>query len=222
MENSGTVLIVSGPELAGIVAALLGHYGMETIIVSRAGAIDAIRTAPYDAVVVDAISAPWEPAGLARLRAAWRSAKGPARLPSPMVLLVPEEDLLGGPDETFGRGACVTSVLTEAALVSALEPWLDLARNHPGSRSDDLADLLGREGAAVMINRFHANLADSIAAIEAGEDKRAIGHRVGGLAGTLGFPVLSAAWLSLELDDGRSWPVVRALTIEAIGRQAAD
>jgi hypothetical protein len=42
---------------------------------------------------------------------------------------------------------------------------------------------------------------------------------MGGLAGTLGFPTLSAAWLSLQ-DDRAAWPTVRALTIEAIAPPA--
>jgi hypothetical protein len=71
-----------------------------------------------------------------------------------------------------------------------------------------------------MIYRFHAGLAEGVKEIDAGGDVRAIGHRLGGLAGTLGFPALSAAWLALE--DGRSvWPTVRTLALEAIAQHHA-
>lgn len=84
-----------------------------------------------------------------------------------------------------------------------------------GSESP-LVKLLGEEAAATMVERLHAHLAEAVSEIDDGADPRPIGHRIGGLAGTLGFPALSAAWLSLQ-DNSAAWPTVRALTIETLG-----
>lgn len=105
-----------------------------------------------------------------------------------------------------------------AAVRHALDDGRDISDIVP--EGGKLAALLGEEGAASMIDRLHANLAESLAEIDGGADARPIAHRMGGLAGTLGFPTLSAAWLSLQ-DDRAVWPTVRALTMEAIAIRSA-
>lgn len=104
-------------------------------------------------------------------------------------------------------------------LVAAVCRWLGdgVPSTEAPAEGGQLSALLGADGAASMIGRLHANLAEAVAQIDGGADARPIGHRMGGLAGTLGFPTLSAAWLSLQ-DDRAAWPTVRALTIEAIAR----
>ena len=83
---------------------------------------------------------------------------------------------------------------------------------------EKLAALLGPEQAAMMIGRYLAGLAEGIDQIEAGGDARAIGHRLGGMGGLLGFNALGTAWLSLENHGLAAWPTVRELTLEAIER----
>ena len=84
-----------------------------------------------------------------------------------------------------------------------------------------LSDIVGSKTADVMLKRFHSNLAAAVRAIDAGADARGYGHRLGGLAGTLGMSALSAAWLSLQYGNFGAWPTVRALSVELIERQQA-
>lgn len=108
-------------------------------------------------------------------------------------------------------------------LTAGVYCWLGGGGDPPEvvAESRQLAALLGAEGAASMIDRLHGNLAEAVAEIDGGADAPPIGHRMGGLAGTLGFPTLSAAWLALQ-DDRAAWPTVRALTMEAIARRTAS
>lgn len=93
----------------------------------------------------------------------------------------------------------------------------DLSGALPDGGESTLSRLLGAEAAAAMVERLHDHLREAVTAIDDGADPAPIGHRVGGLAGTLGFPMLSTAWLSLQ-DSAAAWPTVRTLTIEALGR----
>lgn len=92
---------------------------------------------------------------------------------------------------------------------------VDLRDRASGDGENPLIKLLGEEAAAGMVERLHAHLRDAVTAIDDGADPRPIGHRMGGLAGTLGFPALSAAWLSIQ-DNSAAWPTVRALTLETL------
>jgi CheY-like chemotaxis protein len=104
-------------------------------------------------------------------------------------------------------------------LIGLMRRWIgaDQVAELADAAGSPLAKLLGEEAARTMIARLHAQLAEAVKAIDDGADPRPIGHRMGGLAGTLGFAALSAAWLSLQ-DHGAAWPTVRALTLETLGK----
>lgn len=107
---------------------------------------------------------------------------------------------------------------TGADIANMAQRWL--GRAPPPSEGDGrLATLLGAEQAAQMIDRLYVSLGEAVAAIDAGAAAAGFGHRLGGLAGTLGFPMLSAIWLGLQDGDTTCWPTVRALTCEAIAQR---
>lgn len=129
---------------------------------------------------------------------------------------------IGGPEDGSGPGMVedwyhrLPLAFDLAALRHVLPAGVrDHLRADDGGAIDRLGVLIGKEAAADMVVRFHAGLAEGVAAIEGGADMAPIGHRLGGRAGMLGLPLLSAAWLGLQ-HDARLWPTARAMTAEAL------
>ena len=102
---------------------------------------------------------------------------------------------------------------------ATLRQWLHDGKA-PKKTRQTLEALLGKEQAASMFERFYISLAEAVDLVEAGGDKARIGHKMGGLAGTLGLSVLSAAWLALQDGADNAWPTVRALSLDAIARHS--
>jgi len=74
-----------------------------------------------------------------------------------------------------------------------------------------LAALLGRDGITRLLTAFQGRLhalafASDPYAVGEGTTPATLAHRVGGLAGTLDFAALSAAWLRVESDGERHLP----------------
>ena len=219
MENYGILLADDEPVYHAIVsAALLTRGGRVDGVDSVAAALGAVRSRRYDLIVIDidlAADDDYEVLGAIRGAAGWVRE---------VPILAFTAHLAGGERHYVDAGfdGQLPKPFDEDVLIVALSRWIGDERitapdDQPGDR---LAALLGSEAAARMIDRFHANVADAVAEVDAGGDRRAIGHRLGGLAGTLGFAVLSAAWLGLEQGKGQAWPTVRALSVEAIARHA--
>ncbi|WP_164857232.1 response regulator [Sphingomonas crocodyli] len=103
---------------------------------------------------------------------------------------------------------------------ATLRQWLHDGKA-PKRTRQTLEALLGAQQAATMFDRFYVSLAEAVELVDQGGDKARIGHKIGGLAGTLGLGVLSAAWLAMQ-DGGadHTWPTVRALSLDAIARRA--
>lgn len=145
----------------------------------------------------------------------WRKALDAAAAKGSRVVRIACE---AGEPSTNGTQAypVIGPAIDLATLRSALPPELaSQLRGHDGGAVDRLGVLLGKDAAADMVMRFHTGLADGVAAIDGGADMAPIGHRLGGMAGMLGLPLLSAAWLGLQR-DARLWPAARAITAEAL------
>ena len=116
-----------------------------------------------------------------------------------------------------GFNGLIATPFDAESFLSAIGCWLNRSDlvSHPDDAVEKLAPLMGKKAAEGMVSRVMANLADGVSEIDGGGDKRALGHRLGGLAGTVGLMQLSAAWLALQ-DDAKVWPTVRAITKEAL------
>lgn len=219
MEHSGILLVDDVSAYRAIVAALLVRIGGVDFVGNGAEAVAAVRERSYDLILVD-IEMPgrdgYQVAADIRATAEW------ARL-VPIVAFTTLRPA-GGERHFIERGfdGWLAKPFTAADLFALVRRWRggDEPLTGGDERRSQLADLLDQEEADTMVDRMLASFADAIDAIDAGDDEKALGHRLGGLAGTLGFPVLSATWLAME-DGGRTmWPTVRAITCEAIGRLA--
>ncbi|WP_235398967.1 response regulator [Sphingomonas sp. SRS2] len=200
-----------------IVVALLPWIGGVDFAGTGPEAVAAVRARPYDLVLVD-IEMPgrdgYQVAADIRAAAEW------ARL-APVIAFTTLRPA-AGVQHFIDRGfdGWLAKPFAAADLVALVRRWIggDQPMIGADDRRSQLADLLGQEAADAMVGRMLASLAEAVEAIDAGGDERALGHRMGGLAGTLGFPALSAAWLALE-DGGRTmWPTARAITQETIQR----
>lgn len=138
------------------------------------------------------------------------------------VVRIEEAREAGDPGREEGWYQRLPLAFDFAALRRALPPAVaEHLRADDGGAIDRLGVLLGQDAAADMVARFHIGLAEGVAAIEGGADMVPIGHRLGGMAGMLGLPVLSAAWLGLQRDP-RLWPAARAITAEALRKAGID
>jgi two-component system, OmpR family, response regulator len=214
MSNYGILLVVSEPSHRAIVSAVLtaGGENVEGVD-SLAAALEAVRSRRYDLVLMGI-----DPAEGDQLVSALRSLSGWSRT---VPIIAFAED--GEAHSVAGVDMTLSKPLRAAELTSALRRWLgdDRMAAPPDQQGEKLAALLGADPAAAMVGRFHANLSEAVDEIEAGGDARAIGHRLGGIAGMLGFDVMRTAWLGLEEHGMAAWPTVRALTLEAIARHQA-
>ena len=217
MENYGILLVDDEPAYHMIVTALLASFDEPVICVAdAAAAFESIRTRRYDLILMDIhLGAVDGRLVTAELRTAtdW-SATCPIIA---FTTLRPESGQRYFLEEGFD--GWLPKPLSGPALIGLVRNWLGDHRLNvvADSAAKRLSVLLGERPAAMVIDRFHESMAAAVAAIDSGSDSRALGHSIGGLSGTLGFSVLSAAWLSLQ-DDAGVWPTVRSLTMEAIAQ----
>jgi hypothetical protein len=92
-----------------------------------------------------------------------------------------------------------------AGLAPETPPVDDLPSEPRADPRTQLAPLLGAAASRDLIRRFHARLtlllsAPNPYAADEGDTPAALAHRIGGLAGMLGFGDLAAAWLAVETE----------------------
>ena len=217
MENYGILLVDDEPAYHMIVTALLASFeGPVVCVADPAAAFETIRTRRYDLILMDVNlgSADGRLVSAELRRATDWAASCPIIA---FTTLKPESGERYFLEEGFD--GWLPKPLSGPALIALVRNWLGdhrlkIVANGAARR---LSVLLGEAPAAMVIDRFHDSMAGAVAAIDSGSDPRALGHSIGGLSGTLGFAVLSAAWLSLQ-DDVAVWPTVRSLTMEAIAQ----
>lgn len=215
MENYGILLVDNELAYHAILAAMLPSVGRVDLAATREEAVAAVRARPYDLVLLD-IEMPGRDGYrvVADLRAAAEWAQMAPILA--FTTLHPE----GGERHFIDRGfdGWLGKPFAAADLFAAVRRWIPGLPAADDGRSSRLADLLGQEAADAMVERMLTDLTEAVAAIDAGGDERALGHRLGGLAGMLGFRALSAAWLALEEGGRAMWPTARAITQETFAR----
>ena len=218
MENYGILLVDDEPVYHGIVSALASPRGVAVHGVGDGeAALAAIRSRPFDMVLMDIEMRGID--GFAATAAIRSDVQHGAVVPIIAFTTLSPAD---GERHFLDRGfdGWLAKPFGASAFHATLDGWLGGAAivDSAGSPEQRLGRLLGDDAARDLLGRFRAGLSDAIAEIEAGADARPLGHRIGGLAGTLGFATLSAAWLAMEQDAG-AWPMVRTLTEEALAER---
>jgi len=216
MENYGILLVDDEPLYHRIVSALASARGVAVHGVDDGeAALAAIRARPFDMVLMDI-----EMRGIDGYAVASAIRSGVKRGAAVPIIAFTTLSPAGGERHFLDRGfdGWLAKPFGASTFHATLDGWLGAAAivDPAGSPEQRLGRLLGEGAARDLLGRFRAGLSEAVAEIEAGADTRPLGHRIGGLAGTLGFATLSAAWLAMEQDAG-AWPMVRALTEEALG-----
>lgn len=218
MENYGILLVDDETAYEAIVSALLVPLGCRIDAVATPdAACDAVKRERYDLVLMDIDLGEGEDgfATAERLRAMteWLSE-------CPIIAFT---KLKPAGDEAYfqerGLDGWLSKPFTAFDFITTVRRWIAL--EPPVPTENKLAALLGAEAAGQMVDRLFVSLGEAVDAIDAGADPARTGHRLGGLAGTMGYSVLSASWLSLQDGDFSSWPTVRALTTEAIAKHGS-
>lgn len=215
MEAYGILLIGSDVAHHAVVAALLEPCGVAVRrAADAAAALAAVQDARPAMILLDVcLGAEGEGELLALLRQAQRWVAD-----CPVIALAsipPVDDGRYLNDRGFDGWLRKPVRPAELLMLVGRHLGTDLADALPDGGQSPLSKLLGEEAAAALVARLHDQLREAVTAIDEGADPGPIGHRMGGLAGTMGFPMLSAAWLSLQ-DSSAGWPTVRCLTIEAL------
>ena len=215
MEKYGILLIDDEAAYEAILAALLGKHGLAIARVGDAPAALAAVVAQRFALILLDVQLGADDGR--QLVGALRRV-GPWMAECPIIAFTTMRPAAG--ERYFvelGFDGWLPKPFKAADLTMLFRAWPGIYPDEaPGDAAGHpLIRLLGEEGAAEMIDRLHAYLREAMKAIDDGADPRPIGHRIGGLAGTLGFPILSAAWLSLQ-DNSAAWPTVRTLTVETL------
>lgn len=213
MQAGAVLLVDDEPAYGAIVKALVGSTGIEVDRVADAlEALRAVRSKQFSLILMDI-----QMAGITGLRGTMmlrQSAEWARRVPVIAFTAVRpptgerfflERDFDGWLPKPFSA----------QDLFDILSRWLDrsLKMTRP-DRSTRLETLLGPDQALGIIQRLRANVADAISAIDSGADPRPLGHKLGGLMGTIGLSALSAAWLALSDSNKDIWSTVRKLSVE--------
>jgi len=226
MRNYAILLVDAEPAYHAILAGLLaprrgGVDGVTTI----SAALATVRSGSYDLVLIDPVLMASEgPSAVADIREAARAA-APGGMPAPILAFTGDDAVSA---EEAHAGAELDGALPKrfraVDLITLLSRWLgaDRVGRRASPSADGLSALLGASAATAMIERFYRNMDEAIEQIDAGADIPPIGHRLGGLAGTLGFSEHSAAWLALQDGGPAVWPTVRTLALEAIANHRAS
>lgn len=108
---------------------------------------------------------------------------------------------------------------TATDLLTLMKRWLPVETviERPDIQ-EGLQQVMGRQEMDAMMARLRHNFAQAVAAIDAGADPAPYGHRLGGLAGTMGLPGLGRAWLALSAGSKpKIWDTVRHITLDWMG-----
>jgi len=215
MENYGILLVDDEVAYHAMLSAVLTPLGCSVNCVRTPdAALEAIAASRYDLIFMDIELGDGVDGytAAARLRA-----DGANWIRDCPIIAFTTLKAVGGEAHFQDRGldGLLVKPFTAADVIAAARRWLGREFSLSPAKDNRLAALLGDEAAGEMVARLFASLDEAIAAIDAGAPAAGFGHKLGGLAGTLGFPVLSAAWLALQNGDSASWATVRALTLEA-------
>lgn len=102
---------------------------------------------------------------------------------------------------------------TAESLCAAVARWLPATAPSPQTR---LEPLLGADVAHSLLYRFREQLAEALETIDRREGQESSAHRLGGLAGTLGFGPLASAWIAISEGDESAREAARVESRKAL------
>lgn len=115
--------------------------------------------------------------------------------------------------QSSGMDGYIAKPFSASDLVAAVEPWRPLTAPYSAAR---LAALFGEAEIDAMLGRFRQQLAEALTAPDSRAERRTRAHRVAGIAGTLGFPEVSATWLAVAEGEDSQWETARVAARRAL------
>ncbi len=125
---------------------------------------------------------------------------------------------IAGPLRASGMDGHVAKPFAPEPLSAAVAPWRPDDTPPPAA---NLAAIFGAAEIAALLNGLRLQLEDALAADDDDATRRGQAHRLAGIAGTLGFPELSALWLAVSEGDDTACPAARISARKALARIAA-
>jgi len=216
--NSDTLILVvdDEPAFGTIVKALVAGAGYAVDSAPDApAAFQSVRLRQYALILMDI-----EMAGITGLRGAARIRQTASWTKQVPMIAFTSHRPPGGERFFLERDfdGWLPKPFTATELHDVLKRWLpvDTVVEQSGVR-EGLKQVMGSQEMDAMTARLRQNFAQAIAAIDAGADPAPYGHRLGGLAGTMGFVGLGGAWLAMSQGQPKVWETVRSLTLEWMG-----
>jgi len=200
-EDDSIILVVDDQQVnRGIAMTILSAAGWDVDEAeSGAAAVSAVARRRYALVLMD-IEMPGQN-GFDATRAIRDAGGYGAAVPIIAFTALPREEVVGRIDST-GMDGLIIKPYTAEALIAAVEPWRPAGAGQTVAR---LATIFGEKEISGLLARFRQQLGEALAAPDTAGERRARAHQIAGLAGTLGFPDVSRAWLDVAGGSESAW-----------------
>ena len=144
---------------------------------------------------------------------------GGASASAPILAFTAQREAdIAGPLKVSGMDGLVAKPFAPDMICAAAALWRPEDAPPPATK---LAAIFGATEIAALLDGLRAQLEDILACSDGDALQRGRAHRLAGIAGTLGFPRLSALWLAVSEGDDTACPAARISARKALARIAA-
>jgi len=212
MLDGPFILVVDDePANRALAAGILGAAGWQVRQADNGdSAVAAARERRYDLILMD-IQMPGRD-GFDAARTIRKSDGTGAAVPILAFTAVPPGDAVERA-RAAGMDGHIAKPFTPESLLAATDPWRPDGASSPAA---SLVAIFGAAEIARLLDRFRAQLMETLAADDTPAERKSRAHKIAGISGTLGFAEVSRLWLAVSEGDESAWEEARTAARRAI------